>query len=361
VAHSWMDAAARLGFDFVLACPPGYEPDPAITAEAGSRVTITHDVEAAVRGAAVLYTDVWTSMGQEHEAAARRRAFEQFQVKRGLVAAGGTDVLVMHCLPAHRGEEITEAVIDGPRSVIFDQAENRLHVQKAIMVWLSGVAPGGGRAGAACDARDRRTPPRPRRPPGAGPGRTPARRRRRGAARRPGGARDAVHRARTPSGRSLVGPHGVSRWSRRPGRRRRARRGGARDARGAGAVARRRGTPRPPRRRQRRRPPRRPAGALGVRVPSRRARTADAQPRGRRGAVGAGDGAGRSGTTRRLSLRPEALAGRLRRRSRPPRRVGPDVSSARGAVRRRGHAISRRRALMPRHRRPVRGSSAGST
>jgi ornithine carbamoyltransferase len=141
MAHSWMDAAVRLGFDFVLACPPGYEPDPAITAEAGSRVTITHDVEAAVRGADVLYTDVWTSMGQEHEAAARRRAFEQFQVNERLVAAAGTDVLVMHCLPAHRGEEITEEVMDGPRSVIFDQAENRLHVQKAIMVWLSGVAP----------------------------------------------------------------------------------------------------------------------------------------------------------------------------------------------------------------------------
>jgi len=141
MAHSWMDAAVRLGFDFVLACPPGYEPDPAITAEAGPRVTITHDVEAAVRGADVLYTDVWTSMGQEGEAAARRRAFEQFQVNERLVAAAGPDVLVMHCLPAHRGEEITDAVIESPRSVIFDQAENRLHVQKAIMVWLSGVAP----------------------------------------------------------------------------------------------------------------------------------------------------------------------------------------------------------------------------
>ncbi len=141
MAHSWMDAAARLGFDFALACPPGYEPDPAITAEAGSRVTITHDVDAAVRGADVLYTDVWTSMGQEHEAAARRRAFRQFQVNERLVAAAGPDVLVMHCLPAHRGEEITEAVMESPRSVIFDQAENRLHVQKAIMVWLSGAAP----------------------------------------------------------------------------------------------------------------------------------------------------------------------------------------------------------------------------
>ena len=141
MAHSWMDAAARLDFDFVLACPSGYEPDPAIAAGAGPRVTITHDVDAAVRGADVLYTDVWTSMGQEHEAAARRRAFKQFQVNERLVAAAGADVLVMHCLPAHRGEEITDAVIESPRSVIFDQAENRLHVQKAIMVWLSGAAP----------------------------------------------------------------------------------------------------------------------------------------------------------------------------------------------------------------------------
>jgi ornithine carbamoyltransferase len=140
MAHSWMDAAARLGFDFVLACPPGYEPDPGITAEAGSHVTITHDVDAAVRGADVLYTDVWTSMGQEHEAAARRRAFKQFQVNERLVEMAGKDALVMHCLPAHRGEEITDAVIESPRSVIFDQAENRLHVQKAIMVWLSGAA-----------------------------------------------------------------------------------------------------------------------------------------------------------------------------------------------------------------------------
>src|SRR5215468_1715588 len=92
MAHSWMDAAARLGFDFVLACPAGYEPDPAITTEGGSRVTITHDVEAAVRGADVLYTDVWTSMGQEHEAAARRRAFRSYQVNERLVSLAGLDV-----------------------------------------------------------------------------------------------------------------------------------------------------------------------------------------------------------------------------------------------------------------------------
>ena len=142
MAHSWMDAAARLGFDFVLACPAGYEPDPAITAEAGPRVTITHDIDAAVRGADALYTDVWTSMGQEDEAAARRRAFRQFQVNERLVGLAGPVALVMHCLPAHRGEEITDAVIEGPHAVVFDQAENRLHVQKAIMVWLSGATPG---------------------------------------------------------------------------------------------------------------------------------------------------------------------------------------------------------------------------
>jgi ornithine carbamoyltransferase len=136
MVHSWMDAAARLGFDFALACPPGYEPDPAITAEAGARVTVTHDVAEAARGADVVYTDVWTSMGQEAEAKARRRAFQPYQVNEKVVALARPDALVMHCLPAHRGEEITDAVLEGPQSVVFDQAENRLHVQKAVMVWL---------------------------------------------------------------------------------------------------------------------------------------------------------------------------------------------------------------------------------
>ena len=139
VVHSWMDAAVRLGFGFVLACPPGYEPDPSIIAEARPHATITHDVEIAARGADVLYTDVWTSMGQEAEAKARRRAFGPYQVNERVVALAGPRALVMHCLPAHRGEEITDAVLDGPQSVVFDQAENRLHVQKAIMCWLAGV------------------------------------------------------------------------------------------------------------------------------------------------------------------------------------------------------------------------------
>src|SRR5262245_50315491 len=136
MVHSWMDAAARLDFDFVLACPPGYEADPAITAEAGKRVSVTHDVTAAVRGADVVYTDVWTSMGQEGEAEARRRTFRPYQLNEEVMRVAGPKALVMHCLPAHRGEEITDAVLDGPQSVVFDQAENRLHVQKAIMVWL---------------------------------------------------------------------------------------------------------------------------------------------------------------------------------------------------------------------------------
>jgi ornithine carbamoyltransferase len=139
MVHSWMEAALRLDFDFVLACPPGYEPDPGVRAEAGARTTITHDVQAAARGADVVYTDVWTSMGQEAEAQARRQAFLPYQVNERLITLAAPNALVMHCLPAHRGEEITDAVIDGPQSVVFDQAENRLHVQKAIMVWLLGA------------------------------------------------------------------------------------------------------------------------------------------------------------------------------------------------------------------------------
>jgi len=99
---------------------------------------VTHDPGAAARGADVLYTDVWASMGQEEEHAQRLRDFLGFQLDRALVEQAGADVLVMHCLPAHRGEEITDEVMDGPRSIVFDQAENRLHVQKAILVRLLG-------------------------------------------------------------------------------------------------------------------------------------------------------------------------------------------------------------------------------
>jgi ornithine carbamoyltransferase len=140
MVHSWMDAAARLDFELVVACPAGYEPDPTITAEAGSRVTVTHDIQAAARGADVLYTDVWTSMGQEAEAEHRRRVFKPYQINDAVIALATPKVLVMHCLPAHRGEEITDAAIEGPRSVVFDQAENRLHAQKGVLVWLLGAA-----------------------------------------------------------------------------------------------------------------------------------------------------------------------------------------------------------------------------
>ncbi len=140
VANSWMNAAAHFGFEFVLACPPGYEPhDPtcASARAAGAKVQVTHSAAEAARDADVLYTDVWTSMGHETEAEQRRRDFASYQINAQLLHHARPDALVMHCLPAHRGEEITEDVMDGPQSIIFDQSENRLHTQKGIMVWLS--------------------------------------------------------------------------------------------------------------------------------------------------------------------------------------------------------------------------------
>jgi len=144
MVHSWMLAASLLGLEFRLACPPGYEPDPQIVAASrhtsGARITVTHSVEEAVEGADALYTDVWTSMGQEAEEARRREAFRGYQVNARALARAARGALVMHCLPAHRGDEITDEVLDGPSSIVLDQAENRLHVQKAIMVWLAGAA-----------------------------------------------------------------------------------------------------------------------------------------------------------------------------------------------------------------------------
>jgi ornithine carbamoyltransferase len=140
VANSWMEAAAKFGFNFVLACPPGYEPHEATffnAQTAGAQVEVLHDPAAAAQGADVLYTDVWTSMGQEAEAEQRKRDFEPYQINAKLLRRARPDALVMHCLPAHRGEEITGDVIDSPQSIVFDQAENRLHTQKGIMVWLN--------------------------------------------------------------------------------------------------------------------------------------------------------------------------------------------------------------------------------
>ena len=139
VVHSWLHAAVKLPFRFVLACPPGYEPDRAVleqTRQAGALVTVTHTVAEAAREADAIYTDVWTSMGQEEEGEARRQAFADYQVNAEVMSLAKPDALVMHCLPAHRGEEIAADVLDGPQSVVFDQSENRLHIQKAIMVWL---------------------------------------------------------------------------------------------------------------------------------------------------------------------------------------------------------------------------------
>jgi ornithine carbamoyltransferase len=141
VCHSWLQGAAKMGVHFTLACPKGYEPDPGVLAGAleqatGARLAVTHDPLEAVRGADVLYTDVWTSMGQEEERARRLKDFQGFQVDARLVGLAASDVLVMHCLPAHRGEEITDEVMDGPHSIVFDEAENRLHMQKAILVRL---------------------------------------------------------------------------------------------------------------------------------------------------------------------------------------------------------------------------------
>ena len=140
VANSWINLAARLPMHFVLASPSGYDPDEAILKNARnvgiSRIDVMHDPVEAVRDADVIYTDVWASMGQETEADLRRKAFMPFQVNGNLMKHAKKDVLVMHCLPAHRGDEITDDVIDSPNSIVFDEAENRMHVQKAIIVKL---------------------------------------------------------------------------------------------------------------------------------------------------------------------------------------------------------------------------------
>ena len=145
VCHSWLYAAAKTGIEFTVACPKGYEPRADVLASArreaesyGGRIALTDDPRLAAEGADVLYTDVWTSMGQEAESAKRRRDFQRFQVDAPLVRLATPDVLVMHCLPAHRGEEITDEVLDGPHSIVYDEAENRLHLQKAILVTLLG-------------------------------------------------------------------------------------------------------------------------------------------------------------------------------------------------------------------------------
>lgn len=146
IANTLLFATAKVGLDLVVASPPGYECAADVVERAraeaarhGGRVTLTNDPREAARDASALYTDVWCSMGQEDEAATRGRDFAGYRVDRELVRLARPDAIVMHDLPAHRGEEITDDVIDGPQSVVFQQAENRLHVQKAVLLWL--VAP----------------------------------------------------------------------------------------------------------------------------------------------------------------------------------------------------------------------------
>ncbi len=135
MANSWINAAYRLGFDLTLACPEGYDPDPAILkrAQSAANVRVVRDPAQAVEGADVVNTDVWASMGQEGEQAIREKAFKGFIVDEALMSRAQQDAIFMHCLPAHRGEEVAAEVIDGPQSVVWDEAENRLHAQKAIM------------------------------------------------------------------------------------------------------------------------------------------------------------------------------------------------------------------------------------
>lgn len=144
VAHSLLLAGALVGMHVAVACPQGYEPNPAVVekakalAESPEQIQLLREPEEAVRGAQVLYTDVWASMGQEAEAAQRRKVFARYQINRELLAMAEPEAIVMHCLPAHRGEEITEEVIEGPQSVVFDEAENRMHAHKAILAALLG-------------------------------------------------------------------------------------------------------------------------------------------------------------------------------------------------------------------------------
>ena len=143
VAHSLMLAACLAGMDVAVASPEGYEPFDTVVSRceelsrrSGGSVELVREPKDAVAGAHAIYTDVWTSMGREEETQVRLDAFSGYQVDQGLVDAARDDVIVMHCLPAHRGEEITADVLDGPRSVVWDQAENRMHISKAVLAWL---------------------------------------------------------------------------------------------------------------------------------------------------------------------------------------------------------------------------------
>tara|TARA_B100001971_G_scaffold69577_1_gene64116 strand:- start:1600 stop:2385 length:786 start_codon:yes stop_codon:yes gene_type:complete len=140
IVHSWLRLAMRIPLHFSCCCPQGYEPDADTVAEARkagiSTIKVLHDPQTAVADADVIYTDVWASMGQKDEAEAREKVFAPYQVNSALIAATGRETLFMHCLPAERGHEVTDAVMEADYSIVFDQAENRMHVQNAIMAWL---------------------------------------------------------------------------------------------------------------------------------------------------------------------------------------------------------------------------------
>ena len=140
IVHSWLNLAKRLPFHFVCVCPEGYAPDADTVKSAEdaglSQIEISHDPKNGVKGADVLYTDVWASMGQKDKAEEKKQKLSKYQVNSSLLEGANPKAIVMHCLPAERGREITDEVIDGPQSVVFDEAENRLHIQKAIMAFL---------------------------------------------------------------------------------------------------------------------------------------------------------------------------------------------------------------------------------
>lgn len=136
MCNSYIEAAIQFDFKLNVACPEGYEPDAQLLAQAGDRVQVMHNPEQAAAGAHLISTDVWASMGQEEEAKIRKAAFATYQVTEKLLDMAASDVVFMHCLPAHRGEEISETLLDDPRSVVWQQAENRLHAQKALLEFL---------------------------------------------------------------------------------------------------------------------------------------------------------------------------------------------------------------------------------
>lgn len=136
VAHSLVHLADKTGIELTICTPKGYEPEKIILKSVKTKVKVTNDAEEAVKGAEFIYTDTWASMGQEDEAAERKKKFKKYQVNKELIRKAKKNVKIMHCLPAHRGEEITDDVIDSVNSVVFDQAENRLHAQKAILLSL---------------------------------------------------------------------------------------------------------------------------------------------------------------------------------------------------------------------------------